>query len=239
MGALNNRRVLVTGVTSGIGKCCVDWLIAEGAEVFGLARDEAKLAPLAKAWGERFHALVGDLADGALRRRALSGLSGELHGVVNNAAECVYEPSLSLSAERWRRLFEINVLAAVDLMQALRERIVPGGDVVNVSSVVAAGGQNPRFLPYATTKAVLSQLTESWRVELAPRRIRVSEVRPGLVDTEIYRKVENFQRAEAKLREVIPQWLRPADVAEAVGWILTRPPHVVVGDLTLLPLGQS
>ena len=69
--------------------------------------------------------------------------------------------------------------------------------------------------------------------------MHVSTVSPGLVDTPIYDKVEGFERARQKIREQVPTWLTAEDVAEAIVWIASRPPHLVVSQLTLLPSAQA
>lgn len=235
------KRIVVTGVTSGIGHATVAGLLNGGAHVVGLARHPDKLAALATGWGEAFHPIVADLADADARRHAIQQIRalGPLDALINNAAECVYEKPLELDLAGWRRLFEVNVLAVIDLMQGVRDLIAPQGQVINISSVTARRTDNARFVPYGLSKTALSQLTDALRAELGPGGIRVSQVTPGLVDTDIYRKVRGFERAEAKLRQALPQWLAPGDVADAILWILSRPPHVAIGDIVLCPTGQT
>jgi short-subunit dehydrogenase len=159
--------------------------------------------------------------------------------LINNAAECVYESPLKLEASRLSRLFEINVSAVMQLTQAVAASMKPGGHIVQISSVVARHLPSAKFAPYAASKAALDCLSEALRLELHPRGIHVSTLAPGLVDTPIYDKVEGFARAREKIREQVPTWLQPEDVAEALIWILLRPPHVVVADLSLLPSAQA
>jgi NAD(P)-dependent dehydrogenase (short-subunit alcohol dehydrogenase family) len=234
---LAGRRVLITGVTSGIGKATVDALLAEGASVIGVGRDRTRLERLAAAWGSKFTPVVADLAAGVAE--VTRAVQDPLAAVINNAAEVLYESPLGLSQESWARLFEVNVIAPVQLVRALRDQLGPGSQVINISSVNAHGVQNLKFAPYGASKGALAQLTQALRMELAPRGIRVCQVTPGLVDTELYQKVAGFERVAEKLRAAIPQWLSAEDVARSLVWILTQPPHVTVGDLVLLPTGQS
>ena len=88
------------------------------------------------------------------------------------------------------------------------------------------------------TKVAVDRLTEALRLELDPKGMRVSVVTPGLVDTPIYDKVAGFAKTRAKIAEQIPPWLTPADIAEAIIWVLSRPPHVVVSEVALMPVGQ-
>jgi NAD(P)-dependent dehydrogenase (short-subunit alcohol dehydrogenase family) len=151
----------------------------------------------------------------------------------------LYDSPLDVPAERLSRLFEINVTAALELTQAVARRMQPGAQIVNVSSVVARHLPAAKFGPYAASKAALDCLSEALRLELHPRGIRVTTLSPGLVDTPIYDKVQGFERARQKIREQVPTWLTPQDVASAIVWVATRPPHLVVSELSLLPSAQA
>lgn len=232
---------VVTGVTSGIGAALVGRLLTRGATVVGLARDAGKLEAEAARHAAAFVPVLADLADGEARKRAIALIEERFPHVdvlVNNAAECVYASPLELDVERLRRLFEINVLAGIELTQATSRRMQSGGHVVNVSSVTARHLPNPRFAAYGITKSAVDAVTEAMRLELDGRGIRVTSIVPGLVDTPIYDKVEGFERARTKIREQLPKWLTADDVAEAILWALERPPHVVASEIVLLPSGQ-
>jgi NAD(P)-dependent dehydrogenase (short-subunit alcohol dehydrogenase family) len=233
---------VVTGVTSGIGASLCDKLIAREWRVVGIARSEEKLEAARACWGDGFEPVRCDLADPAERARAIATVR-ELHPridvLVNNAGETAYELPTELSLERWRALFEVNLMAGIDLSRALSSAMPPGSLLLNVSSVTARFFPNPKFAPYAVTKAALETLTEGLRLELDPRGVRVSLVVPGLVDTPIYGKAQNFEKTMAKIRDQIPRWLSAEEVADAMVWIIERPPHMVVSELTLMPRGQT
>lgn len=237
---LEGKLALVTGVTSGIGAATVRALLAQGMRVIGIGRDAARLVTAARELGANFRSLLADLAAPEARRRAFAELGEEpLQLLVNNAAECVYESPLALSAERLSRLFEINVSAALELTQHAARGMSAGSQIINVSSVVARHLPSAKFAPYAATKTALDCLSEALRLELHPRGIQVSTVSPGLVDTPIYDKVEGFERARQKIREQVPTWLRAEDVADAIVWMATRPANVVVADISILPGSQT
>jgi NADP-dependent 3-hydroxy acid dehydrogenase YdfG len=232
---------VVTGVTSGIGEAIASALLDEGFRIVGMARDGAKLAALGERWGKRFSSVAVDLASAEDRRSALErvkALAERPDVVVSNAAECVFEAPLGFGVDSFRRLFEVNVLAAIDLVQALVPSMQPGGHVVQLSSVTARHLPAARFGPYATTKRTIESFVESLRLELHPRGIKVSLVVPGLVATPIYDKVRGFAATRAKIEEQIPRWLDARDVADAVLWMLTRPAHVAVSEIVLMPREQ-
>jgi NAD(P)-dependent dehydrogenase (short-subunit alcohol dehydrogenase family) len=237
---LQGKLALVSGVTSGIGAATVRALLRQEMHVIGIGRDEARLAAAAADFGSSFRPLLADLAKPADRQRALSELGDEpLQLLVNNAAECVYESPLALPAERFSRLFEINVSAVLELTQHAARGMLAGAQIVNVSSVVARHLPSAKFAPYAATKTALDCLSEALRLELHPRGIQVSTISPGLVDTPIYDKVDGFARARQKICEQVPTWLSADDVADAIVWLATRPAHVVVSELSLLPSAQA
>jgi short-subunit dehydrogenase len=237
---LQGKLALVTGVTSGIGAATVRALLAQEMRVIGVGRDAVRLEAAARGFGEDFRPLCVDLAEPSARRGAFAELASEpIALLVNNAAECLYDSPLSVPAARLSRLFEINVSAALELTQSVAANMQAGAQIVNVSSVVAQHLPAAKFAPYAATKTALDCLSEALRLELHPRGIHVSTVSPGLVDTPIYDKVEGFERARQKIREQVPNWLTAEDVASAIVWIATRPAHLVVSQLSLLPSAQA
>lgn len=233
---------VVTGASSGIGAAVAGRLLEDGARVVGLARNGDAMREAFAAYGDRFVPVVADLSDPEARARAIEEVLASVDRVdllVNNAGACVYAGTLGVDWETWRSLGELNLWAAIELTRALVPVMGTGSLVVNVSSVTARHLPAPRFAPYAMTKVALDQFTESLRLELGPRGIKVTLLAPGLVDTAIYDKVDGFASAEERIRRAVPEWLAPADVADTVSWLVRRPAHVVVGEMVLLPLGQG
>ena len=241
MNSLARRHCVVTGVTSGIGRATARKLIAEGASVTGLGRNENRLAGLAAELGPNFTPMVLDLALPAERERAAAQLvRGRAVDIfVSNAAEAVYDSPLTVEPATFRRLLEVNVCAPLELCQALVPAMPATGHVVQLSSVAARFLPNAKFGPYAVTKAAATGLVDALRLELAPRGVRVTSIAPGLVDTPIYDDLPGFGAVRQKLQEQVPEWLSPEDVAETIVWVLSRPRNVVVTELTVMPTGQA
>lgn len=240
MSALVGKQVLLTGATSGIGRATLDRLLVAGATVLAVGRDPARAAALGRA--DRVIPLAADLASPEAVERLLEAVRGRgrpVDALINDAAECLYESPLGLAPGRWRRLFDVNLIAPVLLLRGLVELMPSGGTVVQLSSVNARGSPNARFAAYGATKAALAHVSSALRAELGSRGIRVCQVTPGLVDTELYRKVEGFEGAARKLKQAVPRWLDAGDVAEAIVWVLAQPAHVTVGEVVLLPTGQA
>jgi NADP-dependent 3-hydroxy acid dehydrogenase YdfG len=244
MSALPAKLAVVTGATSGIGAAITHRLIQGGATVSGVGRAANALAAETARGEGRFIGVCADLADPAGRARAIAELrdrtagAPRLDALINNAGVAAYAAPGELGAAGWRQLFEINLHAATELAVELAPRLV-GGHLINVSSVTARFAPNARFAAYAATKAALDHATEALRLELDPLGVHVTSLVPGLVDTPLYDKVSGFAGARDKIARTVPRWLSADDLADTVLWILSRPAHVVIAELVVLPLGQG
>ncbi|MBL8860669.1 MAG: SDR family NAD(P)-dependent oxidoreductase [Planctomycetes bacterium] len=235
---LQGRRAIVTGASSGIGAATARALAAAGAEVVLCGRDRARLEAVA-AECPRGRALLVDVRDAQAVRRALEPVGADL--VVNNAG-------LALGAEQlpagdpaeWAVVVDTNLKGVLHVLSAT----LPGmkaagrGDHVLVGSV--AGRQvYPGGNVYCATKHAVRALYEAQRLDLAGSGVRVATVDPGMVATGFsgVRFRGDAARAAAVYAGMTP--LSPADVAEAILWIVTRPPHVNVGELVLWPTDQA
>jgi NAD(P)-dependent dehydrogenase (short-subunit alcohol dehydrogenase family) len=186
--------------------------------------------------------VCADLADPAARVIALAEImerAPRIDLLINNAGEAAYASPLELGAAGWHALFELNLHAAIELAVGLAPRIAPGGHLINVSSVTARFAPNARFAAYAATKAALDHATEALRLELDPLGIHVTAIAPGLVDTPLYDKVAGFAATRDKIARQVPRWLSATDVADAILWVATRPAHIVIAELVVMPLGQG
>jgi len=183
-GALENRRILITGAGSGIGAVTARAAVEAGARVAILDRDARAAHATALALG-RDHALGidGDVTDSAAVARALEAMTaawGGIDDLVNNAGTWDHDPLLDLTAERWRRVMDVNLMAPIEISRAAVPRMNKGSAIVNVSSVlgqVAAPGRGP----YCVSKAALISLTKMQAVEWASLGIRVNAIAPGYI----------------------------------------------------------
>ncbi|HEY0194659.1 MAG TPA: SDR family NAD(P)-dependent oxidoreductase [Kofleriaceae bacterium] len=241
MALLESKHAVVTGATSGIGAALTRRLIGEGATVIGIGRRRDALAAETARGEGRFVGICADLASSAGRTRAIAEITDRaprLDLLVNNAGEAAYASPSELGADGWRRLFEINVHAATELAIALAPRLT-GGHLIHVSSVTARFAANARFAAYAATKAALDHATAALRLELDPLGVHVTSIASGLVETPLYDKVSGFEAARDKLARAVPRWLSPDDIADTILWIASRPAHVVIAELVILPIGQG
>jgi NADP-dependent 3-hydroxy acid dehydrogenase YdfG len=234
----NGRTALVTGASSGIGAATVRTLAAAGFEVVAAARRLERCEELAKEVGGR--ALRVDVADPD-SVAALADELPELSVLVNNAGGALgLEPVAEADEENWRQMYETNVMGVMRVTKALLPALERdgGGDVVVVGSVagveVYPGGGG-----YTAAKHAANAVTRTLRLELLGKPIRVSEVAPGMVETEV--SLVRFEGDRGKADKVYEgtRALSAEDVADAITYVVTRPPHVDVDYLSIKPTDQA
>ncbi len=185
---------LVTGTTSGIGKATAVRLASEGAKVAVTARREEKLKELVleiEGAGGSAYAISGDLTSASDRKRLVDETVAHYEGLdilVNAAGIIAFGTIEDTSLEVWQKMFDINVVSVFHLMQLALPHIIPRkGNIVNVSSVNGIRSF-PGVLAYNSSKSALDQLTRCSALELASKGIRVNNVNPGVVVTELHRQ---------------------------------------------------
>lgn len=217
---LKGRVALVTGASAGIGRATALSLAREGATVIATGRRAAELAALVKECGGGARAIAGDLDD-ARFVRALGEQAAEADILVNNAGWLVYAPLLEITPEQCEAMFRTNVLAAFALSQEIGRRMVERrrGHMVFVTSGAARNVQQYASV-YAATKHALSAFAKAFRLELKGAGIRVSEVAPGMVDTDMRKGITHPD----VLRSLAARKFKPIsaqDVADGVIFALT------------------
>jgi NADP-dependent 3-hydroxy acid dehydrogenase YdfG len=245
--ALRGRKALITGASSGIGEATALAMAAEGASLALGARRKDRLDALAgriAAEGGTAVAIEADVADEDQARSLVEGAAAELDGLdalVNNAGVMLLGLVQGADTGDWRRMIDVNLLGLLYCTHAALPIIRDGGggDVVNVSSVagrVAAMGS----AAYNMTKWGVVGFSEALRQEGAHIGVRVTCVEPGFVATELQGHNTNPMVVEAteKMREQIGQVLEAEDIANAIVYAVSQPPHVSVNEVLIRPTGQ-
>jgi len=244
-GLLAGKTAVVTGASSGIGTETARALAAAGAALTLAARRADRLARLAAELGGEVAVQPTDMRreEDILRLFAVARERfGGVDILVNNAGLGRAAPLGSAPTELWREMLEVNVLGlAIATREAIQdmERRGVAGHVVHVASMAAHRVPGPESGMYAATKFAVRALTEGLRQELRAREssIRVSAVSPGHVLTEFADVFTGRPGAQAAIDRRF-KILEPRDVAEAIVWIVTRPPHMEVHDLLVRPTAQ-
>jgi len=229
-----NGVVVITGGSRGIGAATARRAARDGWDVvLGYRSDRAAAQAVVadcETFGRTAVAVQCDVAkeDEVLALFDAVPASAPLRGLVNNAGIVAPETTVSeMSADRIRRLLEVNVLGAfVCAREAVRRMSTSqgggGGAIVNVSSGAAVMGAPGTYVDYAASKAALDALTTGLSREVADQGIRVNTVRPGLIDTEIHERNGQLNRLD-KLRSTIPMGRAGTaeEVASAIVWLLS------------------
>lgn len=217
------KTALVTGSTSGIGRAIAERLAADGLSVVVSGRDAERGAEVVAKIGSAGNRAVfvpADLAAvGGPDRLATDAVAavGRIDVLVNNAGIFPFAPTLETSRETFDAIFDVNVRAPFQLVQALVPQMA-GGVVVNVGSWVSNVGLGMGSL-YAASKATLESLTKGWAAEFGPRGVRVNAVAPGVTLTEGTSAGEEFLRPMVE-RFPAGRFASPADIAAAVSYLV-------------------
>lgn len=179
MGSSAERRGVVTGAGSGIGRAVAERMLREGVEVIAVDIDAAKLAELEDAGCRTVRC---DLADPAERDR-LAEIADGADFLVNSAGVIVLKPIFEVTVDDWRRAQAVNAEATFFLCQQIGPRMRPGGAIVNLSSSSAKLASTVEAAAYAASKTTILSITRSFAYALAARPIRVNAICPGIVDT--------------------------------------------------------
>ena len=245
---LNNKVVLVTGASSGIGAACARICAKNGAKLILNARRKERLEALAGELKETFAAssLIRpfDVRDLNQVKTAVEKLPPEWESVdvlINNAGlarglDRLYEGNV----EDWEEMIDSNIKGLLYVTRLILPGMVKRGrgHLVNIASI--AGIQTyPRGNVYSASKAAVRVLSDGLRQDLLGTPIRVTTISPGLVETEFsqVRFHGDRERATQAYRGMRP--LSADDVADAVLYSITRPPHVNVNEIVLLPTDQA
>lgn len=246
-GRLDGKVALVTGASSGIGEATAIALAAEGAAVAIGARRVDRLEALQRklaADGGRVHALALDVTDESACRDAVERSRAELGGldiVVNNAGVMLLGRILGADTEDWRRMINTNVLGLMYMTSAVLPHLVEqgSGDIVQVSSVAGRIARLGSGV-YNASKWAVNAFSESLRQEVTERGVRVTLIEPGAVATELTDHITDEQ-----VRQETKQWvagmrsLRSEDIAAAIVYAVTQPPHVSVNEIMVRPTDQQ
>jgi NADP-dependent 3-hydroxy acid dehydrogenase YdfG len=238
MVSAKDRTALVTGASSGIGAATVRSLAAAGFEVVGAARRLELVEEVAKEVGGR--ALRLDVTDPDSVAEVAEALA-EVSVLVNNAGGALgLEPVAEADEANWRGMYESNVMGVMRMTKALLPKLERSGNghIVVIGSVagveVYPGGGG-----YTAAKHAAHAVAKTLRLELLGKPIRVSEVAPGMVETEF--SLVRFEGDEGKAEKVYEGTtpLTAEDVADAITYVVTRPPHVDVDYVSIKPTDQA
>jgi NADP-dependent 3-hydroxy acid dehydrogenase YdfG len=232
---------VVTGASSGIGAAAARRLATAGFEVVLGARRRERIEALAGEIGDGARAVALDVTDQASVDRFCDEVGDSCRLLVNNAGGALGTESIAEADDgHWAGMWNTNVMGLMRMTRALLPRLIGSGDghVINIGSVAAfepyAGGAG-----YNAAKHAARAVTDVLRLELNGEPVRVSEIDPGLVETEfsLVRYDGDRSRADAVYEGLDP--LTAEDIADVIIFVATRPSHVDIDQVVVRPRAQA
>ena len=220
---IEGRVALVTGASAGIGRAVAIALASEGAHIIATGRREPELHSLAAQCAERGGSavyLAGDVTDTAFVAR-LADRACDADILINNAGILTYAPLMAMTASQCESMFRVNVLAAIEVSQRMGEHMATRGrgHIVMMSSL-AARRIGPMGSVYGASKHAIAGFTKGLRMGLHEHGIKVTEIAPGRVSTDI-RNASTHPKFVSELKNVPYVPLTPQDVAQAILYAVT------------------
>ncbi|MFZ1640648.1 MAG: SDR family oxidoreductase [Candidatus Contendobacter sp.] len=236
----------ITGATSGFGAACARLFAAHGWRLIVCGRRQDRLEALRAELAETVpvHAVPLDVRDEAAVNATVAALPAEFVEVdvlVNNAGLALgLEPAHRCAMDDWQRMVDTNIKGLLYCTRAILPGMVARdrGHIVNIGSV-AGNYPYPGGNVYGATKAFVRQFSLNLRADLLGSRVRVSNIEPGMAETEF--SLVRFKGENDKSAKVYAgtQPLRPEDIADIVYWAATRPAHVNINTLEVMPVSQA
>jgi len=249
---LAGRTAVVTGAASGIGEAVAVALAAQGAKVALLARRAERLEAVVgkiRADGGQALAVVADVTDGASVDAAVERVHeayGSVDLVVNNAGVMLPNPIEEARVDEWQRMIDTNVTGVLRVIGAFAEDLTAAAaqgrsaDLVNVSSIGAHITGFTNYAVYGATKAAVTHLSALLRSEFGPRDVRVTNIEPGLTESELVSHIDNdgLREQVGGMIDAVGT-LSSAEVADVVAYVTSRPRRVNLRQIMVLPTRQA
>ena len=242
------KTVLITGASAGIGEACAHLFAKENYRIIITARRKEKLEEVRKSLVSEYNAEVlclnFDVQNKQEVDKALKSLPNDWNTIdvlINNAGLSLgLEPFFDGDTNDWETMIDTNVKGLLYVSKNIANKMIAQkfGHIVNIGSI--AGKESyPNGNVYCSTKAAVDSLTKSMRMDLLPQGIKVTAIHPGAVETEfsIVRFQGDVQRAKNVYNGFEP--LHPEDIADVIHFAVTRPAHVNINDLLVMPTAQA
>ena len=238
--------MLITGATSGFGEACTRRFTKEGWKLILAARREDRLKDLQRELGGEasVHILALDVRDEEAAMNALTNLPenfSEIDVLVNNAGLALgLEPAHDSDISDWNTMVDTNIKGLMYCTRAVLPDMVARnrGHIINIGSV-AGDWPYPGGNVYGATKAFVKQFSRNLRADLFGTAIRVTNIEPGLAETEF--SVVRFKGDAEKAAQVYEgtQPITPEDIAEMIFWVVDLPSHININRLEVMPVCQT
>ena len=241
-----SKVAFITGATSGFGAACARRFAADGWRLVLCGRRQERLDAVQTEVAEAVpvHAFPLDVCDEAAVNAAVAALPtefAEIDLLINNAGLALgLEPAHRCDMEDWQRMVDTNIKGLIYCTRAVLPGMVARdrGHIVNIGSV-AGTYPYPGGNVYGATKAFVKQFSLNLRADLLGTRVRVTNIEPGLAESEF--SLVRFKGDDTQAAKVYQgtQPLRPEDIADIVYWATSRPAHVNINSIEVMPVCQA
>lgn len=242
------KTALITGATSGIGEACAHLFAQQGYRLILLARREERLTGLAKHFTDKYaveiKTLVADVRDKVIVADVLEKLPDtwkQVDVLINNAGlSAGLDPIDKGDTDDWDTMIDTNVKGLLYVTKVVSNWMIPvkKGHIINIGSI-AGKEVYPNGNVYCATKHAVDALNKGMRIDLLPYSIKVTAINPGMVETEFseVRFKGDVERAKKVYEGLEP--LMAQDIAEAIWFAVSRPAHVNINDMLIMPAAQA
>ncbi|NQY42263.1 MAG: SDR family NAD(P)-dependent oxidoreductase [Legionellales bacterium] len=245
---LKNKTILITGASSGIGKACAETFAKYGANLLLVARRKNILDEIAEKLITKHRIKILTLQIDITKQKDIDEIFSTLEKewqnidiLINNAGLAIGKDKIQDgSLQDWKTMFNTNVIGLLAITSKVLPQMVQNnsGHIVNIGSIssheVYTGGT-----VYCATKHAEKIISKGLKLDLTGTNIKVSSIDPGMVETEfsLVRFNQNTEKAKEVYRNMEP--LKACDIAETILFTITRPSHVNISEIVLLPVDQS
>lgn len=240
------KTILITGATSGFGKACAELFAKKGWQLILCGRREARLEELKIQLGNKVpvHIATFDVRDKKAVQATVESIPEQFMGIdvlLNNAGLALgLSPSHQTDLEEWDTMVDTNIKGLMYMTRFVLPKMVERkvGHVVNMGSI-AGNWPYPGGNTYGASKAFVKQFSHNLRADVHGSGVRVTNIEPGLAETEfsLVRFNGDQQKADSVYTGMEP--LTGKDIAEAVWWSISQPSHVNINRIELMPTCQS
>jgi NADP-dependent 3-hydroxy acid dehydrogenase YdfG len=242
------KTAFITGASAGFGKAIAELFAMNGWNLIITGRRKVRLEMLERQLKEKFGvdvlSLAFDVRNNDEVKKAVASLDGKWKSIdllVNNAGLAAgLSPIQEGSLDDWEQMIDTNVKGLLYITRAISPLMIARktGHIINIGSIagkeVYANGN-----VYCATKHAVDALTKAMRIDMLPHQIRVTQIAPGMAETEF--SIVRFKGDEERAKTVYKGFdpLLAQDIADAAYWVATRPPHVNINDMVIMPTAQA
>ena len=238
--------ILITGVTSGFGLAIAKLLAKDNHTIIGTGRRADKLAQIKTEIGDNFIPLCFDIGDLTATQSALESLDKDIltniDVLINNAGLALgLESADKADMNDWEQMINTNVLGLVNITNLILPYMVKNnnGLIINIGSTA---GNYPYFGAnvYGASKAFVKQFSLNLRADLIGKKVRVTNIEPGLCGGTEFSNVR-FKGDDEKVNKTYEKvdYIRPEDIANMVSYVINLPPHININRLEVMPVAQT